>query len=98
SIDDAESGAIYNIADDRPLRMADLFELIARLVGAPRPRRVPRLLARALVGADALTLLTTSARLSSEAIKQDLDLELGYPTPEDGFKAVLSRPVPEPAT
>jgi nucleoside-diphosphate-sugar epimerase len=96
AIDDAEGGSIYNVADDRPLQMAELFDLIARLVGAPRPPRVPRLLARALVGADALTLLTTSARLSSQAIKQDLELDLAYPTPEDGFKAVLSLPVPEP--
>lgn len=96
ALDDAEAGAIYNVADDQPMRMADLFDLLASLVGAPKPRRVPRLLARALVGGDAMTLLTTSARLTSRAIQQDLDLELRYPSPAVGFKAVLSQPVPEP--
>jgi len=96
AIDDAEAGAVYNVADDQPMRMSELFDLLASLVGAPRPRRVPRLLARALVGGDAMTLLTTSARLTSRAIRQDLELELRYPSPEAGFRAVLSQPVPEP--
>jgi nucleoside-diphosphate-sugar epimerase len=96
AIDDAEAGAIYNVADDQPMRMSDLFDLLSSLVGAPKPRRVPTLLARALVGGDAMTLLTTSARLSNQAIRQDLEMVLRYPSPEAGFKAVLSRPVPEP--
>ena len=97
AIDDAEAGAVYNVADTQPMRMADLFDLLARLVGAPKPKRVPRLVARALIGADALTLLTTSTRLSSRAIQQDLELKPRFPTPEAGFAAVLGGPVPEPA-
>jgi nucleoside-diphosphate-sugar epimerase len=98
AIEDAEAGAVYNVADSKPMRMADLFDMIAGLVGAPRPRRVPRLVARALIGADALTLLTTSTRLSSRAIEQDLELEPRFPTPEAGFAALLSGPIPEPAS
>lgn len=96
AIDDAEAGAVYNVADNQPMRMADLFDLLASLVGAPKPKRVPMLLARAVVGGDALTMLTTSARLSNRAIKQDLELEPRYPSPEAGLTAVLSQPVPEP--
>jgi nucleoside-diphosphate-sugar epimerase len=96
AVDDAEAGAIYNVADDQPIRMADLLGLIARLAGAPQPSRVPALLARAVVGADVVTLLTTSVRVSNRAIKQDLELELRYPTPEEGLREVLSKPVPDP--
>ncbi len=96
AVDDAEAGAVYNVADDQPIRMADLLGLIARLAGAPQPSRVPALLARAVVGADIVTLLTTSVRLSNRAIKQDLELGLRYPTPEEGLREVLSKPVPAP--
>ncbi|MGE3269046.1 MAG: NAD-dependent epimerase/dehydratase family protein [Chloroflexota bacterium] len=96
AVDDAEAGAIYNVADDRPTRMADLVSLVARLSGAPEPRRVPALMARMLVGADVVSLLTTSVRLSNRAIKQDLDPGLHYPTPEEGFHEVLRTPVPAP--
>ena len=96
AVDDAEAGAIYNVADDRPTRMADLVALVARLAGAPEPNRVPALLARMMVGADVVQLLTTSVRLSNRAIKQDLELSLHYPTPEEGFREVLSTPMPAP--
>ena len=96
SVDDAEGGAVYNVADDRPMPMGDLVGLIARLTGAPEPSRIPALLARAVVGNDVVTLLTTSVRLSNRAIKQDLELTFRYPTPEEGLRAVLGEPVPDP--
>jgi nucleoside-diphosphate-sugar epimerase len=67
AVDDAEAGAIYNVADDRPTQMGDLLALIARLTGAPQPSRVPAILARAIVGGDVVSLLTTSVRMSNRA-------------------------------
>lgn len=96
AVEDAEAGAIYNVADDRPTRMADLVGLVARLAGAPQPARVPAMLARLMAGEDVIQLLTTSVRLSNRAIKQDLELRLRYPSPEEGFREVLSQPVPTP--
>jgi nucleoside-diphosphate-sugar epimerase len=96
AVDDAEAGAVYNVADDRPTRMSDLLGLLAELSGAPAPSRVPALIARAVLGADVVALLTTSVRLSNRAIKQDLELALRYPTCEEGLRAVLSQPVPDP--
>ena len=96
AIEDAEAGAIYNVADDRPMPMSDLMATIARLAGAPQPSRVPALLARAVVGADVVTLLTTSIRLSNRAIAQDLELSFAYPSPEEGLRQVLSAPLPDP--
>jgi nucleoside-diphosphate-sugar epimerase len=96
AVEDAEAGAVYNLADDRPTQMADLLGLIARLSGAPQPSRVPAILARAMVGADVVNLLTTSVRLSNRAIKQDLEITLRYPTPEEGLREVLASPLPDP--
>lgn len=95
SVDDAEAGAIYNVADDRPTQMGDLLGLIARLTGAPQPSRVPAMLARAMLGSEIVTLLTTSVRLSNRAVKQDLELTFQYPTPEEGLREVLSTPLPD---
>jgi nucleoside-diphosphate-sugar epimerase len=96
AVEDAGDGTVYNLADDRPMPMADLLGLIARLTGAPQPSRVPALMARMVVGADVVTLLTTSIRMSNRAIKQDLELSFEYPTPEEGLRQVLSSPVPDP--
>jgi nucleoside-diphosphate-sugar epimerase len=96
AVDDAEAGTIYNVADDRPTQMGDLLGLIARLTGAPTPSRVPALIARAMVGGDVVSLLTTSVRLSNRAIKQDLDLTFAYPNPEEGLRQVLSEQLPDP--
>ena len=93
AVDDAEAGAVYNVADDRPTQMSDLLGLIARLTGAPQPSRVPAMLARAVVGGEVVTLLTTSVRLSNRAIKQDLELTFQYPTPEEGLREILSKPL-----
>ena len=96
AVDDAEAGAIYNVADDRPTQMGDLLALIARLTGAPQPSRIPAMVARAVVGGDVVRLLTTSVRLSNRAIKQDLELTFRFPIPEEGLRAVLSEPLPDP--
>ena len=56
-------GTVYNVADDRPMHMGDLVELIARLT-APQPSKIPSMLARAVAG-DVVKLLTTSVRLSN---------------------------------
>ncbi|MFN8636250.1 MAG: NAD(P)-dependent oxidoreductase [Chloroflexota bacterium] len=97
AVDDAAEGAVYNVSDDRPMKMLELLSLIAKLTGAPQPTKVPAMIARALVGGDIITLLTTSVRLSNRAIVQDLELELAFPTAEDGLKVVLGEPLPDPA-
>jgi nucleoside-diphosphate-sugar epimerase len=96
AVDDAEAGAVYNVADDRPTRVADLLGSIAELTGAPKPSWVPALVARAVLGADLVSLLTTSVRLSNRAVKQDLEITLRYPTCDEGLREVLSEPLPEP--
>lgn len=89
ALEDAQAGTVYNVCDDRPVRMAELFAAIARLLGGRPPSRVPGLVARAVVGADVVRLLTTSVRLSNRAIRQDLELDLRFPTYEDGLREAL---------
>src|SRR5699024_8961938 len=46
ALERGRSGAIYNIADDRPEGFSEFVIEMARMTGAPQPPRVPRLLAR----------------------------------------------------
>jgi nucleoside-diphosphate-sugar epimerase len=61
---------VYNVADDHPLRAVELTEGIARLLGAPRPSRVPSFVARALAGSFVTDLLTRSLRLSNARFRE----------------------------
>jgi nucleoside-diphosphate-sugar epimerase len=55
-----ERGApgIYNVVDDEPAPVSEWLPEYARAVGAPRPRRVPRFLARLVAGRYAVELAT----------------------------------------
>ena len=50
-----ERGApgVYNVCDDEPAPMRDWLPAYARAVGAKRPLRVPRLIARLVAGREA---------------------------------------------
>lgn len=46
ALERGRSGAIYNIADDRPVPFGDFLVEMAKTTGAPPPRSIPRWLAR----------------------------------------------------
>lgn len=95
AIEDAADNSIYNICDDEPVKMAELFTHVAGLLGAQPPMQVPSLVARMAIGGDVLDVLTSSIRMSNRAIKQDLDFEPAYPSYREGFSDVASAPLPE---
>ena len=97
ALEDAPGGAIYNVADDQPVAMAELFNELTRQLGARAPRKVPVLAPRALVGKDLTALLTGSIRLSNRLIKEELGFEPAYRSYREGLAELLAEPVPEPA-
>jgi nucleoside-diphosphate-sugar epimerase len=88
---------IYNVADDEPAPMADLLRYLADQLGAPTPRKIPTLAARLLAGRDVVALLSSSIRLSNRLLREELGFEPRFTNYRQGFAAVLSEPVPEPA-
>jgi nucleoside-diphosphate-sugar epimerase len=79
---------IYNIVDDEPAPVRVWLPVMAELLGAKPPRRVPRWLAR-LVAGDAAVMLGTEARGASNAkAKRELGWTLRYPSWREGFAAV----------
>jgi len=85
-----EGPAIYNIVDDEPAPMREWLPVLAGVLGAKRPRHVPRWLAR-LVAGEALVIMATESRGASNAkAKRELGWELRYPSWRQGFAAAYA--------
>jgi nucleoside-diphosphate-sugar epimerase len=80
---------IYNVNDDSEIRMGDWFDLVADRSGLPRPRRISRAEAAALIPAAQLSFMSESRRLVNRRMKEDLGLRLRYPTVADGVPAAV---------
>ena len=82
-------GAAYNVSDGQPSNMTDYFNRIADFTGLPRPP---------LVGRDAIDQLSPgmrgfmeeSKRLDNRRMREELGVELRYPTLEAGLGASLN--------
>ncbi len=79
---------ISNVCDDTQLRMGDYFDLAADLYELPRPPRVDRASASALLPAMLLSFMSESRRLDNRRMKRELRLALRYPGVTDGLRVV----------
>ncbi len=82
-------GAIYNACDDSPSTMTDYFLAIADAAGLPRPPLIPLAEAGGQVSAAMLSYLTESRRLSNRKLREELGLELRYPSLAQGLPSCL---------
>ena len=90
--------AIYNVADDEPAPVRDWLPVLAEVLGAKPPRRVPVWLARLIAGDVAVMLGTEARGVSSEKAKRELGWTLHYPSWRQGFAAVYGRATVSPAS
>jgi nucleoside-diphosphate-sugar epimerase len=98
-IDDAASAAvaacergapgIYNITDDEPAAMRDWLPAYAAAIGAKRPHRVPKLIARIVAGQDVVAFATTLRGASNAKAKRELGWEPVHRTWREGFANAL---------
>ncbi|MGH7550599.1 MAG: NAD-dependent epimerase/dehydratase family protein [Gemmatimonadota bacterium] len=88
-----ERGApgVYNVADDDPAPVAEWLPALAEVVGAKPPRRVPAWLARFLVGAAGVAVMTENRGISSAKAKRELGWEPRWPTWREGFRKGVGR-------
>jgi 2-alkyl-3-oxoalkanoate reductase len=82
------SGA-YNIVDDEPAKVAEWIPALADALGAPRPMRIPSLLARPLAGGYGIETMTKSQGASNALAKRELGWQLKYPSWREGFRTGL---------
>jgi nucleoside-diphosphate-sugar epimerase len=76
---------VVNVADDSALRMGDYFDLVADRFGLPRPKRIARRDAAAVLSAMQMSFLDESRRLVNTRLKDELDVVLRYPTVAAGL-------------
>ncbi len=77
---EAAKGQTFNVVDDEPARMRDILPFAANLLHAQPPRQVPPLMAKMIVGALTIDVLTQSHRMSNAKIKQSLGFAPRYAT------------------
>lgn len=80
---------IYNVTDDDPAPVRDWLPVYAGAVGAKRPRRVPKLIARIVAGAPVVAFATTLRGASNEKAKRELGWRPRYASWRQGFSEAL---------
>jgi 2-alkyl-3-oxoalkanoate reductase len=86
-----ERGApgIYNVTDDDPAPMREWLPVYAEALGAKRPMRVPKLLARLVAGNAAAAFATTMRGASNAKAKSELGWQPRHPSWRQGFRETL---------
>jgi nucleoside-diphosphate-sugar epimerase len=80
----------YNVVDDEPAPVREWLPVLAEVLGAKPPRRVPRWLARLFAG-EAVVMMGTESRGASNAkAKRELGWEPRYPSWRQGFAATYA--------
>jgi nucleoside-diphosphate-sugar epimerase len=81
---------IFNVVDDEPAPAREWLPVLAQVLGAKPPRRVPRWVARLFAGEAAVMMGTESRGASNAKAKRELGWKLRHPTWRDGFVAAYA--------
>ena len=93
SIARPRGGAIYNVADDEPAPPQDVVAYAADLLGVEAPREVA--FEDAGLSPMGRGFYSENKRVSNKRIKEELGVELAYPTYREGMKALAAH-LPSP--
>jgi nucleoside-diphosphate-sugar epimerase len=85
---------VYNACDDTELKMGAWFDLLADRAGLPRPPRIARSQAPGRMPAASLSFMSESRRLSNRRMKDDLGVQLRYPTVFEGLPPAIDATKP----
>ncbi|HEY2768218.1 MAG TPA: NAD(P)-dependent oxidoreductase [Solirubrobacteraceae bacterium] len=83
---DREGPATYNVVDERPAEVSEWLPAFAQAVGAPRPLKVPALIARPFAGSYGIQTMVDVRGASGELARRELDWQPRYPSWRDGFR------------
>jgi len=82
---------VYHASDDSNLKMGGYFDAVADAFGLPRPPRLPREQVEQAVSPMMWSFMNESRRLDNRRMKQELGVNLRYPTVADTL-AAIARP------
>ncbi len=93
AIDSYEAGLrqTFNVCDDEPVRYGEMVRFIAETLGARRPMRIPRFLAKFMLGSHVVEAIFSSMRCRNHLIKDVLGWAPRYPTFREGYRAEIDR-------
>lgn len=80
-------GRIYNVCDDEPAPPEEVIAYAAELLGVPLPPAVP--IEEAELTPMARSFYAESKRVSNARMKQELGVELAYPSYREGLRALI---------
>lgn len=83
------SSGIYNVTDDEPAAVSEWLPYLAEVVGAKRPMRIPKWLARPLAGSVVVRWMTEARGASNQKAKRELGWQPGWPSWRQGFREGL---------
>lgn len=78
--------AVYNVADDEPLTSRTYAHAVADILGVPRPPSVPVSAVDPWIAA----MMRANRRIANQRVKQELGVELAYPTWREGLAQVMT--------
>jgi len=85
---DRGAPGIYNVTDDEPAPQSAWLPELARVLGAPPPRQIPRWVAR-LMGEHVVALMCEVRGASNAKARRELGWTPQWPTWREGFAATL---------
>jgi nucleoside-diphosphate-sugar epimerase len=80
---------IYNVVDDEPAPLREWLPAYAKAVGAKKPMRVPRFIARLVAGAYTTQMATELCGASNARAKAELGWQPQYASWRQGFREAL---------
>ena len=82
---------VYHASDDSQLKMGEYFDEVADAFGLPRVPRIRRAEAQRVLSPMLLSFMNESRRLTNQRMKDELKVQLSYPTVAD-LLATIKRP------
>lgn len=86
----APADGALNVVDDEPAQVREWLPVLADLLGAPPPRRIPRPLARLAIGGWGTAFMTEQRGADNTRAKRDLGWTPMYPSWRQGFATELA--------
>jgi nucleoside-diphosphate-sugar epimerase len=78
---------VYNVVDDDPAPVAEWLPALAETLGAKKPMRLPRFVARLFAGEPGVVMMTEIRGASNAKAKRELEWRPAHPSWREGFAA-----------
>jgi len=89
TIDNLPINESFIIADDTPCTMREFMDYMASCAGMSKPRSIPRLLARLVMGKLLIETMGIDCVVSNTKLKEMLGWELKYPSYREGLPSAI---------